>query len=159
MKRILHTPSEHFPNHHDGKPGNLGVPYWLPKLEGKSNWALRRKFIEEAMYEVHQTDVYWDIIMDTLSDDVKDETEGFAHNEPTNPNSLFFSCQSSEESDSDSEVIITGCSCNGDSSGPGGSQSGNRRVLNIRAREILGSSHEFGPQMAIDRVSDTREAY
>jgi hypothetical protein len=43
---------------------SLSVGIWLPRLEGKSNWAEWRRNIEEAIHEVEEKAVYWDIIMD-----------------------------------------------------------------------------------------------
>jgi hypothetical protein len=134
----------------------LRVPYWLPRLVGKPNWVSWRKNLEEAIYEVDHTGTYWDIIMDRPSDDIKKEPEISERKSLTKPEPLFCSAN---ESDTDSDVVITGISCNGSSNEEGGSQSRNRRVLNIRAREILGSSLEDEPRNMIDRISDAREAY
>lgn len=143
--------------------GALKVPYWLPKLEGKSNWADWRRNIEEAIYEVEQTDVYWNIIMDKYPDspeDIKQEPKTTTDQEHTKNSSSSISSVASGFS-GDDDVMITGSSNNNGNIDSGGSglQSYSRRVLNIRAREILCSSMGLDPRTAIDRVSDAHEAY
>lgn len=137
---------------------NPRVPYWLPSLEGRCNWAHWRRNIEEAIYEVDQTDVYWNIIVNKNCDVIKKELE-----DSSNCSSDPVSNQSSDFNGSDPDVIITGATVISNQGSPGfrGSsfKSHSWRVLNIRARQILGSSLERGPRMMIDRVSDAHEAY
>lgn len=131
------------------------VPYWLPSLEGRSNWAHWRRNIEEAIYEVDQTDVYWNIIVNKDCDVMKKELEDSAYDPVSN--------QSSDFDGSDPDVIITGATVISHQGSPGFRGSSFKthswRVLNIRARQILGSSLEKGPKLMIDRVSDAHEAY
>lgn len=139
------------------------VPYWLPRLKGRSNWAHWRRNIEEAIYEVDQTDVYWNIIVNKNCDVIKKELEDSTYDQFPSSSSDPVSNQSSDFDGSDPDVIITGAAVISHQGSPGfrGSsfQSHSWRVLNIRARQILGSSLEKEPKLMIDRISDAHEAY
>lgn len=139
---------------------NFTVPNWLTKLVGKSNWLLWRLNIEEAINEVHNSSVYWEIIMDKPDHVIRESFEA-SRVASTNAKSESLFYPLSGHSDDDSDVVIMGSSNTNKHTGlqDSGLRVYNRSRLNIRARQILASSLELAPKMLIDRISDPHEAY
>ncbi|CAI7594075.1 unnamed protein product [Penicillium bialowiezense] len=140
------------------------VPYWLPKLAGKVNWVQWRQNIEEAVHQVKDTSVYWDIIMDKPDYAIRETFE--AAPPVVTPVVIPVKTENSpiansNVSSSDPDVVITGTSSLFTTPDPEGPsyEVYNRSILNIRARQILASSLAFAPRLAIDRISDPHEAY
>ena len=128
----------------------LSVPYWLPRLKGKPNWADWRRNVEEAFYEVEETGVYWDIIMDKA--DLMEEDESMPSREPPQA--------TSSQDPENFDIVMPGPpSVPSPQNGNSGSKVYSQSILNIRARQILASSLEPTPNHAIERISDAHEAY
>ncbi|KXG52047.1 uncharacterized protein PGRI_083310 [Penicillium griseofulvum] len=139
----------------------LTLPKWFEKLEGKSNWSSWRKGLHEAFMNVDP--ISWDVIMDRLGDDkIKQESTTTAEEESFDP--IFLEQDDSSETDTNSleepEFSVTRTNHLNPNFPPfDKNRPGDRRKLNIRARDLLASGLGKQPLLEIERVMDAREAY
>ncbi|KAJ5189935.1 hypothetical protein N7491_008024 [Penicillium cf. griseofulvum] len=139
----------------------LALPKWFEKLEGKSNWSSWRKGLHEAIMTVDP--VSWDVIMDRLGDEIKQEsTTTTEEEEGVDPILLEHDDSSGTDSLQDPEFTVTHTNqLNPNFNFPTlkKSRPGDRRKLNIRARDLLASGLGKQPLFEIERVMDAHEAY